>query len=214
MSSKGHGELGRINGKNSVLYLARCALLASLAFLVGCGGGGGLDGSGFSSDRLPDRLPATDLAAAPEAAAPAAAPVGYADGQSLNCPRVVAWPNERLRTTYQNGHDGDQNFVIYRGEITKLSRECRFQGGRVVVKYGYAGRVLLGPKGYPGTFTLPVSVKVTDAYKAQIARDRMSVRVTIPGNQTVGYFSMVRQISFPVRSGTRIQDYKVFVALK
>lgn len=195
-----------------------CALLLGLAILPGCGGGSGPGTTGFSSDRLPDRLPASDLAAAP-AAAPAAVPsaapaANYADGRSPTCPQVVAWPNERLHTSYQRGHDGDQNFIVYRGEITKLSRECRFYGGRVVVKYGYAGRVLLGPKGYAGTFTLPVSISATDAYKAQIARDRMSVRVTIPGNQTVGYFSMVREISLPVRAGTRLEDYKIYVALK
>ena len=84
----------------------------------------------------------------------------------------------------------------------------------MLVKYGYAGRVLLGPKGHAGSYSLPVSVKATDAYKAQIAQDRMTVRVTVPGDQTVGYFSMVRQISLPVRPGTRLEDYKVFVALK
>ena len=49
-----------------------------------------------------------------------------AQGQALNCPQVVAWPNERLRTVYQPGHDADAMFVIHRGEITKLSRECQF----------------------------------------------------------------------------------------
>ena len=218
MSSEGQGELRRIDDHIWMRMFGLCALLLSLAILPGCGGGSGPGTTGFSSDRLPDRLPASDLAAAP-AAAPAAVPsaapaANYADGRSPTCPQVVAWPNERLHTSYQRGHDGDQNFVVYRGEITKLSRECRFYGGRVVVKYGYAGRVLLGPKGYAGTFTLPVSISATDAYKAQIARDRMSVRVTIPGNQTVGYFSMVREISLPVRAGTRLEDYKIYVALK
>jgi hypothetical protein len=105
-------------------------------------------------------------------------------------------------------------FVVNRGEITKLSRECRFYGGRVVVKYGFAGRVLLGPKGSPGTVTLPVSVRAADAYKSTLAQDKMSVPVTVPAGQTAGYFSMVREISFPIQVGTRLEDYKVFVALK
>jgi len=40
------------------------------------------------------------------------------------------------------------------------------------------------------------------------------VKVTIPAGRTVGYFSMVREISFPVQAGTRLEDYKIFVALK
>ena len=188
-------------------------LCAGMAIVSGCGGSGT---SGFSSERLPDRLPTIDLPSLPSsepAAATAPATTSIA-GRASSCPKVVAWPNEKLRTVYQRGHDGDANFIVYRGEITKLSRECQLTGGRVLVKYGYAGRVLLGPKGHAGSYSLPVSVKATDAYKAQIARDRMTVRVTVPGDQTVGYFSMVRQISLPVRPGTRLEDYKVFVALK
>mgnify|MGYP001829050175 FL=1 len=188
-------------------------LCAGMAIVSGCGGGGT---SGFSSERQPDRLPTIDLPSLPSsepAAATAPATTSIA-GRASSCPKVVAWPNEKLRTVYQRGHDGDANFIVYRGEITKLSRECQLTGGRVLVKYGYAGRVLLGPKGHAGSYSLPVSVKATDAYKAQIARDRMTVRVTVPGGQTVGYFSMVRQISLPVRPGTRLEDYKVFVALK
>ena len=189
-------------------------LCSGMAIVSGCGGGGGT--SGFSSERLPDRLPTIDLPSLPssESAVATAPATTYAAGRASSCPQVVAWPNEKLRTVYQRGHDGDANFIVYRGEITKLSRECQLTGGRVLVKYGYAGRVLLGPKGHAGSYSVPVSVKATDAYKAQIARDRMTVRVTVPGNQTVGYFSMVRQISLPVRPGTRLEDYKVFVALK
>ncbi|MGA9541719.1 MAG: hypothetical protein WBQ77_11840 [Methyloceanibacter sp.] len=189
-------------------------LCAGMAIVSGCGGGGGT--SGFSSERLPDRLPTIDLPSLPssESAVATAPATTYAAGRASSCPQVVAWPNEKLRTVYQRGHDGDANFIVYRGEITKLSRECQLTGGRVLVKYGYAGRVLLGPKGHAGSYSLPVSVKATDAYKAQIAQDRMTVRVTVPGDQTVGYFSMVRQISLPVRPGTRLEDYKVFVALK
>ncbi len=196
----------RIDGVSWRVICALCGLIVVLTSAAGCGGSQLPSTSGFSSERLPDTLPQTQTAAAPV--------VEQADGKSLSCPQVVAWPNERLRTTYQSGHDGDQNFVVNRGEITKLSRECRFYGGGVVVKYGYAGRVLLGPKGRPGTVTLPVSIRAADAYKATIARDKMSVRVTIPADQTVGYFSMVREISFPVRTGTRLEDYKIFVALK
>ena len=216
MSSEGRGELGRKNGQNRGRKIGLVALFVSMGLVSGCGGGGG--STGFSSERLPDAGPSFKLPSLSDSRSqsnPAGGPqVVAADGRANSCPQIVAWPNEKLKTVYQNGHEGDANFIIYRGEITKLSRECRVYGGRVVVKYGYAGRLLLGPKGYPGSFSLPVSVKATDAYKAQVAQDRMSVRVTVPGNQTVGYFSMVREISLPVQTGTRLNDYKIFVALK
>ncbi len=54
------------------------------------------------------------------------------------------------RHLYEAGHTNDAQAIIHRGEITKLARECQFYGDRVVVKYGVAGRVLLGPRGSPG----------------------------------------------------------------
>jgi len=130
----------------------------------------------------------------------------------LNCPQVVSWPNERLLTIYPPGHDGDQKSVIHRGEFTKLSRECRFFPGQVVVKYGFAGRVLLGPKGKPGTVTMPVHIRAAGANKETLATDKMTITTTIPPGQPVGYFSMVREMSFPIQVGTRPEDYKIFVA--
>ena len=81
-------------------------------------------------------------------------------GFSAHCPQVVAWPRDRLLTVYQPGHVGEANSVVHRGEITKMARECQLYSDRVIVKYGFAGRVLLGPKGGPGTVTLSIDIRV------------------------------------------------------
>ena len=131
------------------------ALFVSMGLVSGCGGGGG--STGFSSERLPDAGPSIKLpslsGSGSQADRTGAPQVALADGRANSCPQIVAWPNEKLKTVYQNGHEGDANFIIYRGEITKLSRECRVYGGRVVVKYGYAGRLSCsGRRGIPGAF--------------------------------------------------------------
>jgi hypothetical protein len=133
-------------------------------------------------------------------------------GMSSHCPQVVAWPKDRMVTIYQGGKTGDAQAVIHRGEITKMARECQIYSDRVMVKYGFAGRVLLGPKGSPGSVTFPVNIHVQGADQRTLANDRMSISTTVPAGNTVGYFSMVREISFPISVGTRPEDYKVFVA--
>ncbi len=60
--------------------------------------------------------------------------------------------------------------------------------------------------------TLPISVKVADAGRRVLARDATQVSTMIPQENPVGYFSVVKEISFPIAMGTRVQDYKVFVA--
>ncbi len=133
-------------------------------------------------------------------------------GASLHCPQVVAWPRDRLLTVYEAGHVGDQNSVVHRGEITKMARECQLYSDRVIVKYGFAGRVLTGPKGGPGTVTLGVDIRVDGAQRNTLATDKMKVTTTIPAGAPAGYFSMVREIAFPIMVGTRPEDYKIFVA--
>ena len=102
--------------------------------------------------------------------------------------------------------------IMHRGEITKMARECELYPDHVVVKYGVAGRVLLGPKGHPGLVTLAVSIKVADADHKVLANDAAKVTATIPQDNPVGYFSVVKEITFPITMGTRPEDYKVFVA--
>jgi len=135
-------------------------------------------------------------------------------GDSLHCPQVVAWPHDRLLTIYAGGQVGNTQAIVHRGEITKLARECQIYGDRVTVKYGLAGRVLLGPKGAPGQVTLPVSIKVSDADRKVLANDKASVSTIIPTENPVGYFSVVTEITFPITMGMRPEDYKVFVAFE
>lgn len=117
-------------------------------------------------------------------------------------------------TVYQPGHSGEAMAIRHRGELTKLSRECRVYGNQMTVRYGFAGRVLLGPKGSAGTVSLPVSVRVASSDQRIIKSDSLRVSTNIPAGNPVGYFSMVREVSFPVATGTRPEDYKIYVGLK
>ena len=66
------------------------------------------------------------------------------------CRRVPALrgrPARQQHHFYEPGHAGDGLSIMHRGEITKTARECQIEPGRVTVKYGFSGRVLLGPKG-------------------------------------------------------------------
>ena len=78
---------------------------------------------------------------------------------------------------------GDGLAVMHRGEITKTARECQIEPGRVTVKYGFSGRVLLGPKGKAGRVTLPVNVFVTDAKREKIANEKVRVDVDVAARQ-------------------------------
>jgi hypothetical protein len=130
---------------------------------------------------------------------------------SAGCPRFVVWPRDNNLTIYEPGRVGDGLAIVHRGEITKTARECQVEAGRVTVKYGLSGRILLGPKGRSGTVSLPLNVFVTDAKRDKVAGDALNVDVTVAVENPIGYFSAVRTITFPVAEGTRPGEYEVFV---
>lgn len=130
------------------------------------------------------------------------------------CPRLSISPRGGNLTIYESGRAGDGLAIMHRGEITKTARECHVEPGRVTVKYGFSGRVLLGPRGRAGNITLPVNVVVTDAKRDRIATDRLNVATAVAVENPIGYFSAVRTVTFEIPEGTRPGEFEVFVGFE
>lgn len=128
------------------------------------------------------------------------------------CPKFVPQVREGNVTIYEDGRIGDGLAIKHRGEITKTARECIIEPGRVTVKYGFSGRVLLGPRGQSGQARFPINVYVTDAKREQVATDVMEVAVDLNVDKPISYFSAVRTITFDVAQGARPGEYKMHVA--
>ena len=127
------------------------------------------------------------------------------------CPRFVVASRDNHITFYEPGHAGDGLSIMHRGEITKTARECQVEPGRVTVKYGFSGRVLLGPKGKPGNITLPLNVAVNDSKREKVAADTVSVDVAVGADKPIGYFSIVKTVTFAIPEGTRPGEFELVV---
>ncbi len=130
------------------------------------------------------------------------------------CPRFQVANRDYHITIYEPGRAGDGLGVMHRGEITRTARECSIQGNRVTVKYGFSGRILLGPRGRPGSISLPVNVAVLDPKRARIAGDKSSIESTVSLDKPIGYFSQVRTVTFDVPEGARAGDIDLFVGFE
>ena len=128
------------------------------------------------------------------------------------CPRIMVWQRDRMLNIYEEGRIGDALGVRHRGEITKTARECKFFRDKVIVKYGFAGRVLLGQRGQPGVVTLPIRVHITDSARNIISSEAMSVSANIPPGTLVGYFSAVREAIVALPSGMKPSQFNFFIA--
>lgn len=130
------------------------------------------------------------------------------------CPRFTVWSRDNNLTIYEQGRVGDGLAVMHRGEITKTARECSIDQNKVTVKYGFSGRVLLGPKGRAGNITMPLNVFVTDAKRERVTSEKMKVDVAVAVDKPIGYFSMVRTVTFAVPEGARPGEFELFVGFE
>jgi hypothetical protein len=200
---------------------ALCVGTALAGGLSGCGMGsitsglgssifGGSSGAGTGSE--PTAVSEEQLLAAAKSGDGSAS--AFPSDVSPGCPRFTVWPRDNHLTIYEPGRAGDGLAIVHRGEITKTSRECTVTGNTVTVRYGFSGRVLLGPKGKTGPLTLPINVFVTDAKRDKIATDKLQVDTALAVENPIGYFSAVRTVTFAVPEGSRAGEFEVFVGFE
>ena len=190
------------------------ALVAVLA-LSGCGGGsyvGSLFGSGSSSS-----TPASQPVASgqPPASGPpqsAVLPL-FADrgATELTCPIIEVREGAAAHRVYAGAQSNTT--VRYQFSMGEIVRECRVQGNQLVLKIGVEGRVLLGPAGSPGSFTVPVSIAVRDEISRKYVANRTyRVAANIAQGAANTEFTVVSdEITVPYKSLSANEDYSVFV---
>lgn len=139
-------------------------------------------------------------------------PGGVNVGQVAHgCPQFEISPTQHQSTVYEPGRDGDELGVMHRGEITRTARECEIGPGQVTVRYGFSGRVLLGPRGQAGRVTLPATVTVVDGDGQQVSSEQVMVSVDVTLENPIGYFSAVRTVSFVIPQGSRPGEFSLKV---
>ncbi len=170
-------------------------------------GGGGLFGTSSTGKVESQRVNQDTLLAAAKAGDGSTPPniVSQAGG----CPRFVVGARDATLTIYEPGRVGDGLAIVHRGEITKTARECSVEGDRVTIRYGVAGRLLLGPKGKTTSVQLPLTVSVVDAKREKLATDKVSVAVDVAVEKPIGYFSADRTITVQIPEGARPGEFEI-----
>lgn len=170
--------------------------------------GGGMFGGGQKAEAT---VSEDQLLAAAKTNDPSATGSTSIGEVAAGCPRFIVAPRDNHITFYEPGRAGDGLAIMHRGEITKTARECQVEPGRVTVRYGFSGRVLLGPKGKPGNIALPLNVVVNDSKRAPVTGDKVSVDVSVGLDKPIGYFSAVRTVTFDIPEGSRAGEFELVV---
>lgn len=189
------------------------AVLAALA-LSGCGGGsyvGSLFGSGSSASAPTAQPVASGQPPAPGAPQSAVLPLFNTGPTELACPVVDVREGAAAHRVYAGAQSNST--VRYQFSMGDIARECRVQGNQLVLKIGVEGRVLLGPAGSPGSFSVPVSIAVRDeATRKYVATRNFRVAANIAQGSANTEFAVVSdEIAVPFKSLAANEDYIIFV---
>ena len=143
---------------------------------------------------------------------PAPTAAGGAPERPVQCPSIQVLDGTASYRTYASAEQTNEN-VRYQFSMGELARECTHSGKEVLLKVGVEGRVLLGPAGTPGSFTVPVRIAVRhDGDGKVVAAKFFQVPATIAGGEDSTSFQVVSDpIAVPFVTLNADDDYTILV---
>jgi hypothetical protein len=80
----------------------------------------------------------------------------------------------------------------YQSEIVDTTRESALEGSQRAIKIGAAGKVLLGPAGNAGSFSVPLRMAILRKSDNEPGIAKLyRASVTVPSGQTEGEFTVI-----------------------
>ena len=131
----------------------------------------------------------------------------------VDCPEAAISQNHSTIRAYVGANQSNDN-VRYQFDIGRLARQCSVANGQILIKVGVSGRVVLGPAGAPGVYSVPIRIAVERAsdnsvVTSQIYRQPVSIN---PGADGVSPFTLVSQpLAVPYTRRQADEDYTIDV---
>ena len=132
--------------------------------------------------------------------------------EPLQCPIVEVLDGTASYRTYAGTEQTNAN-VRYQFSMGEVARDCTRSGKDILLKVGVEGRVLLGPAGAPGSFTVPVRIAVRhDGDGKAVAAKFYQVPATVGAGESAATFQIVSDpIAVPFITAHADDDYTILV---
>ncbi|MDQ0470383.1 hypothetical protein [Labrys wisconsinensis] len=197
------------------IWAARCMAAAALAALGGCGGGSGGPSwfSGVYGSAAEEQAPNPNITpgvngvtvTSAESAKPVVVPVD----PDAECPAINVPSGMSSYASYAGAASPDN--VRYQLILSDYARECSLvSGSSIAIKIGIQGRVLLGEKGSPGTYSAPLTVTVRDRDAKTVYSKTVQVSASVAGGDTQGTFKLIdNDILLPLSLQKPVRYYEI-----
>lgn len=143
---------------------------------------------------------------------PGPAPAAGARDEPIVCPVIEILDGTSSYRTYA-GTEQTNETVRYQFSMGEVARDCTKSGKEILVKVGVEGRVLLGPAGTPGAFTVPVRIAVRHDGDGKVVASRLyQAPATIAAGADSTTFQIVSEpLAVPFLSAHADGDYTILV---
>ncbi len=130
----------------------------------------------------------------------------------IDCPTVTVRTGASTWQITTGGSGPTQ--VRYQGSLGQLARECAVVGETMTMRIGIEGRILVGPKGGPGSVNVPLRIALVQEgpQPKPIWSKFYSLPVTVPQGASQAIFSHVEDdLTFPIPGSRNLDSYVVYV---
>jgi hypothetical protein len=137
-----------------------------------------------------------------------------ASDSNIDCPTVEI---RQGASTYDlNASGGDQSALTLRMQATfgQTARECHVNAGMLSIKVGIQGRIILGPAGAPGDFTVPLRYALVQEglQPKTIWTKFYEVPVNVPpGSSNVPFTHIQEDMIVPLPKPAELEAYVIYV---
>lgn len=129
----------------------------------------------------------------------------------LDCPNVTVRSGA---SAWQVTAGSGATNVRYQGSLGQIARECAVLGETMTMRVGVEGRILVGPKGGPGTVNVPLRIALVQEgpQPRPLWSKFYSVPITVPPGASQAIFTQVEDdVTFPLPANRNLENYIVYV---
>jgi len=122
---------------------------------------------------------------------------------ATECPPIKVIDGGQALFKYVDNKNPNPRQLNWQAVIDKQSRNCIVSNGKITIKMGVVGRVLLGPAGNLDSAELPVRFAVERDGTALFS-ELYQVPVTLAGAQSADFVKVVENVEIPYIGGEQI----------
>lgn len=132
--------------------------------------------------------------------------------QDTTCPPIEIRTGAEHFDIYEDDAIREPLNVRYQATISRVARECDHRDTYLAIEFGFAGRVLIGPKGTPGTVTLPVRAVFAGKGDQELWSKNFEIPVTIaPGEESKFFAHVTDELVYQYREGDQLKDFIIYI---